>query len=64
MSRGRWIFPQDGPCQFPELVLRLLAAGEHVQPFRSDAVWYDIGTINEYERAAEDLRRQPEAFVD
>ena len=41
----------SGPCQFPDLVLRLVAAGEHVAAFRSDATWYDIGTLPEYEKA-------------
>jgi NDP-mannose synthase len=41
----------DGPCQFPDLVHRLLAAGENVAAFRSDATWYDIGTPVEYEKA-------------
>jgi NDP-mannose synthase len=45
----------DGPCQFPDLVLRLLAAGEHVCAYRSDAVWYDLGTVAEYERAMSEL---------
>jgi NDP-mannose synthase len=45
----------DGPCQFPELVHRLLEAGERVCAFRSDAAWYDLGTIAEYERAVADL---------
>ena len=52
----------DGPCQFPELVLRLLAAGERVAAFRSDADWYDIGTLQEYERAALAVEREPERF--
>src|SRR3954451_11591517 len=60
--RARAHLPSDGPCQFPELVLRLLDAGERVAPFRSDAVWYDIGTITEYERAVRDLRLRPEVF--
>src|SRR3954452_12165798 len=55
--------PSEGPCQFPELVIRLLEAGERVEPFRSDAVWYDIGTITEYERAVQELRRRPEIFA-
>jgi NDP-sugar pyrophosphorylase family protein len=41
----------QGPCQFPDLVLRLVAAGEKVAAFRSDATWYDIGTLPEYEKA-------------
>jgi NDP-sugar pyrophosphorylase family protein len=52
--------PLEGPCQFPELVLRLLAVGERVVPFRSDALWYDIGTIREYERAIHAIRDDPE----
>lgn len=51
-----------GPCQFPDLVLRLLAAGERVAAYRSDAEWYDIGTFAEYERAtshAAALGREP-----
>ncbi len=45
----------DGPCQFPDLVLRLLAAGETVAAFRSRDSWYDIGTPDEYERAVNDI---------
>jgi NDP-sugar pyrophosphorylase family protein len=55
--------PAEGPCQFPDLVLRLLDAGEVVHAFRSDAVWYDIGTLGEYERALADLRARPELFA-
>jgi NDP-mannose synthase len=51
-----------GPCQFPELVLRLLHEGERVAAYRNDAEWYDIGTPSEYERAAADLERSPEKF--
>jgi len=47
----------EGPCQFPDLVQRLLAAGEKVAAYRSDEAWYDLGTINEYERAVADLER-------
>jgi NDP-sugar pyrophosphorylase family protein len=48
----------DGPCPFPDLVLRLLAAGEHVEAYRSDADWFDIGTIGEYERAVAEVERR------
>ena len=44
-----------GACQFPELVERLLHAGEKVATFRSSAAWYDIGTPQEYERAVNDV---------
>jgi NDP-sugar pyrophosphorylase family protein len=52
----------DGPCQFPDLVLRLLAAGEKVVAYHSDADWYDIGTLDEYERASQDFENAPERF--
>jgi NDP-sugar pyrophosphorylase family protein len=52
----------DGPCQFPELVLRLLGAGERVAACETDADWYDIGTVGEYERAAADVERSPEKY--
>jgi NDP-sugar pyrophosphorylase family protein len=51
-----------GMCQFPDLVLRLLAAGERVAAFQSGAEWYDIGTMPEYERAMEALELRPSAF--
>jgi len=48
--------PANGPCQFPDLVLRLLEAGEKVAAYKSEADWYDIGTIAEYERAVADTK--------
>ena len=53
----------DGACPFPDLVWRLLAAGEPVAAYRSDAEWYDIGTPEEYERAVSDFERQPHHFT-
>ena len=50
--------PSGGPCAFPELVQRMLAAGEHVAYYRSDADWFDIGTTGEYERAVAELERR------
>jgi NDP-sugar pyrophosphorylase family protein len=47
----------DGPCSFPELVQILLAAGEDVSAYRCEEVWYDLGTISEYERAVAELDR-------
>jgi NDP-mannose synthase len=51
--------PSEGPCQFPDLVLALLADGKRVAAFPSDAEWYDIGTIAEYERALRALETWP-----
>jgi NDP-sugar pyrophosphorylase family protein len=47
----------DGACQFPDLVDRLLAAGEQVCAYRSDDMWFDLGTMNEYERAVAEIER-------
>ena len=53
----------DGACQFPDLVERLLEAGEPVGAYRSDAEWYDIGTFGELERATKDMAERPELFT-
>lgn len=55
--------PASGPCQFPELVERLLDAGETISAFRSDAEWFDIGTVPEHQRAVEAFERNPEVFA-
>jgi NDP-sugar pyrophosphorylase family protein len=52
----------DGPCQFPDLVLRLLAADQPVAAYLTDAEWYDIGTLEEYERASRAIEVAPERF--
>jgi NDP-sugar pyrophosphorylase family protein len=54
--------PPEGPCQFPDLVLRLLEAGERVAAYESDADWFDIGTVHEHERAVVDVERFPEKY--
>ena len=40
---------------FPTLVLRLIAAGEKVIAYPSDAYWLDIGRPDDYARACEEL---------
>ena len=56
-------FLPPGFSTFPELVLRLLDAGEHVSAYANDAEWYDIGTFSEYERAVRDMEERPELFA-
>jgi NDP-sugar pyrophosphorylase family protein len=69
VSMGAYVYDEralaylpEGMCQFPDLVLRLLDAGERVVAFESDADWFDIGTVGEYERAAADVERYPEKY--
>ena len=45
------------PLDFPELILRLIAAGEIVRGWRSTAYWLDIGSHDDYERAQEEFER-------
>lgn len=52
----------EGACQFPDLVHKLLEAGEPVAAFQSTAEWYDIGTFQEYERAMQALSQRPSEF--
>jgi NDP-sugar pyrophosphorylase family protein len=47
----------DGACEFPELVLRLLAAGERVAAYETDAEWFDIGAAHERGRGVADLEQ-------
>jgi NDP-sugar pyrophosphorylase family protein len=45
----------DGACQFPDLVLELLARGERVAAFETDADWRHIGTFEQHVEAARGL---------
>ncbi|MGN6372017.1 MAG: sugar phosphate nucleotidyltransferase [Solirubrobacteraceae bacterium] len=53
----------DGPFQFPDLVLALIAAGEQVAAYRCDAEWYDVGTFDELERATRVFTERPDVFA-
>lgn len=46
--------PDGEYLDFPDLVTRLLAAGERVSAFRNEAYWLDIGNPDDYARAQED----------
>jgi NDP-sugar pyrophosphorylase family protein len=42
---------------FPDLILRLIAAGETVRAWRSEDYWLDIGRHEDYEQAQEEFER-------
>ncbi len=44
---------------FPDLVLKLIAAGESVSKYRFDGPWYDIGTPVEHELATAAFEADP-----
>lgn len=45
----------DGPLQFPDLVLRLLAEGQRVAAFPTSGAWSHIGTVEQHEEASRSL---------
>ena len=45
----------EGPQQFPELVLELLARGERVAAYESDASWHHIGTLAQHREVSRRL---------
>lgn len=49
----RYISPGEY-LDFPDLVRRLIDAGERVSAYRTDAYWLDIGNPDDYARAQED----------
>jgi len=53
----------NGPLQFPELVLRLLAEGQHVVAYPTTAAWSHIGTIEQHEEASRTLFALPEELT-
>jgi NDP-sugar pyrophosphorylase family protein len=48
---------------FPDLVLRLLAAGEVVRARRSEDYWLDIGRHDDYETAMEEFEQMRDRFL-
>lgn len=48
---------------FPNLVLKLIAAGEKVVSFPFNGYWKDLGRPDDYEQAAEDFSRMRNQFL-
>jgi NDP-sugar pyrophosphorylase family protein len=48
---------------FPDLILRLLAAGEKVAGFHYDGYWQDLGRPDDYESAAQDFENMRAQFL-
>jgi len=69
VSMGVYIFepralayiPHNQYLDFPDLVLKMVAAGERVLSYPYDGYWMDLGRVGDYEQAVsefESLRRQ------
>ena len=48
---------------FPDLILRMIAAGQRVTAYQTDCLWLDIGRHDDYEQATETFERNREAFL-
>ena len=48
---------------FPDLVLRLIAAGDSVKAWRSDSYWLDIGRHDDYEQAQDEFNSRRHQFL-
>jgi NDP-sugar pyrophosphorylase family protein len=58
----RFIEP-GAALDFPDLMQRLLDAGEHVRGERSDCYWLDIGRHDDYEQALEEYTQMRHVLV-
>jgi NDP-sugar pyrophosphorylase family protein len=71
VSMGIYVFeprvldyiPHSQYLDFPDLVLKLIAAGEKVVGFPFDGYWKDLGRPDDYEQAAEDFIRMQDLFL-
>ena len=55
--------PRNQYLDFPDLVLKMLAAGEKVSGYAFDGYWMDLGRPDDYEQAAEDFSRMQAQFL-
>lgn len=71
VSMGIYVFdprvlryiPRGERLDFPDLVLKLLAAGEQVMGYPYDGYWLDIGRADDYAQAAEEFARLRSQFL-
>jgi NDP-sugar pyrophosphorylase family protein len=55
--------PHGGKLDFPDLILRLLQAGETVRAWRSQDYWLDIGRHDDYEQALNEFNSMRHRFL-
>jgi NDP-sugar pyrophosphorylase family protein len=61
--RVREHIPAGQRLDFPDLVLRLIAAGETVRAWRSEDHWLDIGRHDDYEQAQDEFNQLRHRFL-
>ena len=71
VSMGLYVFeprilqyiPRDQYLDFPDLILKLIAAGEKVVGFPFEGYWKDLGRIDDYEEAAQNFEKMRDQFL-
>ncbi len=71
VSMGIYVFeprvmqyiPHNQHLDFPDLVLKMIAAGERVCGYAFDGYWMDLGRPDDYAQAAEDFVNMKEQFL-
>lgn len=71
VSMGIYIFnkkvvdliPQGEYLDFPDLVKKLISAGQKVIGYKSDDYWLDIGRPDDYEKSVEDFEKLRDKFL-
>ena len=71
VSMGMYVFeprvlefiPPHQYLDFPDLVLKLIAAGEKVISFPFHGYWKDLGRPDDYEQAADDFSKMRDQFL-
>lgn len=71
VSMGIYVFepkvltyiPRDQYFDFPNLVLKMIAAGEKVVGYKFDGYWQDLGRPDDYENATLDFEKMRDQFL-
>jgi len=71
VSMGIYVFeprvmdyiPYNQYLDFPDLVLKMIAAGEKVSGYEFDGYWMDLGRPDDYAQAAEDFAQNRSNFL-
>jgi NDP-sugar pyrophosphorylase family protein len=71
VSMGIYVFeprvleyiPKKQDLDFPDLVLKLVEAGERVLSFPYDGYWMDLGRPDDYAQASEDFSSMRDQFL-
>jgi NDP-sugar pyrophosphorylase family protein len=71
VSMGMYVFeprvldyiPKGQYLDFPDLILKLIAAGEQVSGYRFDGYWMDLGRPDDYLQANDDFSKMKKQFL-